>query len=228
MRFATLALLGFLLLGSLAPLNAGEPAGASQVAIGFSGGSTWLPDYSGGTCMWYLPLVAGYTVFNADGSYSPALFYLPGPTNAPSMQNAYLLWVSDFQAQYMDDPSKNKFIRVQAPAGTATIYYSATPLARDLTDPIHNNRTTWGTPVATFVRTAGMLYTTDGFASDTFIFSATLTSFKTFTLNGKQFNFKKLIPNGMTCHEAGLNGSTTEIGNCVAIGGGSTLLLTVQ
>ena len=224
MRYAIYVVMGVLLLGSLAPINAADPAGAGQVAIGFSGGSTWLPDFSGGTCMWHLPLVAGHTVFNAAGTYSPALYYLPGPTNPPGMQNAYLLWVSDFQAQYMDDPTKNKFIRVQAPAGTATIYFSATPLSRDLKDPIHNDRSTWGTPVATFTRTAGMLYTTDGFASDSFIFTATLTSSTTFTLNGKPFNFKKLIPNGMTCYETGLNGSSTEIGNCVAIGGGSLLI----
>jgi len=228
MRFGTFVVLGFLLLGSLAALNAGDPAGSSQVAIGFSGGSTWNSGYSGGTCMWYLPLVGGHTVFNSDGSYSPVLFYMPGPTNPPSMQNAYLLWVSDFQAQYLDNPATSQFVRVQAPAGTATIYYSANPLSRNLTDPIHNDRSTWGIPVATFVRTAGMLYTTDGFASDTFIFSATLSSSKTFTLDGKPFNLKNLIPNGMTCHETGLNGSTTEVGNCVAIGGTSPLLMTLQ
>jgi len=60
----------------------------------------------------------------------------------------------------------------------------------------------------------------DGLATDSFIFTAELTSSRTFVLNGRAFNFRELIPNGMTCYETGRNGSSSEVGTCVAIGNG--------
>jgi hypothetical protein len=58
--------------------------------------------------------------------------------------------------------------------------------------------------------------------SDKFIFSAPLVSSESFNLlNGKRFNFRALLPHGMTCFEFGLNGSTSEAGACIAMGGGS-------
>src|ERR1039458_7699642 len=55
MKFATVVLLGILLLGSYASLNA-QPAGTSQVVLAFTGGSVYTSDTTG-ICMWYPVLV---------------------------------------------------------------------------------------------------------------------------------------------------------------------------
>ncbi|MBZ5622250.1 MAG: hypothetical protein LAQ69_26500 [Acidobacteriia bacterium] len=72
--------------------------------------------------------------------------------------------------------------------------------------------------MAKFVRKAGLYQSTDNGASATFIFSAALVSSSTFTSNGTAFDFKDLIPHGMTCHETGVGGA--EAGTYLAAGGG--------
>ena len=57
MKLATFVLLGILFLGSFASMQAADPAGASQVAMAFSGGSVYTSDTTG-ICMWY-PLLLG-------------------------------------------------------------------------------------------------------------------------------------------------------------------------
>jgi len=156
-------------------------------------------------CLWYFPVVRGLSM--ADLFMDPA---------KPSLETAYLIWVSDFSAQILDPGVPGtSFTRALIPAGTATIYFTDTPLKRSWHDP--KERSTWGEPVATFVRGESLLQSPDGFNSDSFIFSAKLLSSKTFVLRGKTYNFRRLIPQGMTCFESGLKSSTSESGSCVAI-----------
>jgi len=105
-----------------------------------------------------------------------------------------------------------------APAGEATIYFNPNPGSRDFTNLL--DRSTWGEPVAVFTREASLVRSSDGLLTDTFIFSAKLVSSETVSLNGKHFNFRDLIPHGMTCFETGYEGSSWEAGSCIAIGGG--------
>jgi hypothetical protein len=108
--------------------------------------------------------------------------------------------------------------RALGPAGNATIYFNPRPENRDWSNL--SDRRTWGTPVAEFTRELSLVRSDDDLATDTFVFSAKLTSSRPFTLNGKQFNFADLIPNGMTCFEYGMTFTTVESGSCVAMGNG--------
>lgn len=199
-----------LVLGLMAalPAWAGDPAGASQVAIAVRGGSTWTSP-STGICIWYLPLVGD---LNLGSLFSGA------PT--VDREHAYLVWVSDFSVEVLQASAAvggtGSYFVALAPAGEATIYFSDTPGTRDFSNL--SERSTWGEPVATFVRKASLLRSNDDLASDTFIFSAKLVSSDTFSLNGKHFNFADLIPNGMTCFEYGESFSTVEFATCTAIG----------
>ena len=218
MKLATFVLLGILLLGSFASMQAADPAGASQVAMAFSGGSAYTSDTTG-ICMWY-PLLLGD--FNME-------FLFEFKDGAPAMdkEHAYLIWVSDFTALPMKSfslpPSSNGLFTVQlVPTGSGTIYFSDVPRLRNWKDL--TNRTTWGTPVATFTRLAGMFQSTDGGMSGGMTSSAVLLSSKPFKLNGVTFDFKDLMPHGMTCFETGFSGNDEwgddEAGTCIAIGSG--------
>jgi hypothetical protein len=216
MKLATIALLGILLLGSLASMQA---AGASQMVLQFTGGSLFTSETTG-VCIWY-PLLLG------DIDMGSLFASLPRP-QASDKEHAYLIWVSDFESvpltPFLLPPSSNGLFTVQlVPTGTATIYYSARPETRDWTDL--TKRSTWGDPVATFVRKSGIFMSTDGGMSGGLTSSAELASSKPFKLNGKTFDFKDLIPHGMTCFETGYSDPSDEwgddeAGTCVAIGGG--------
>jgi hypothetical protein len=177
------------------------------MAIGFTGGSVWTSDTTG-ICIWYLPVV---------GDLDPTSLFAPGTSGATTVDRAhsYLLWVSDFSVEVL--PTSVGFLAL-APAGEGTIYYSSTPTLRDFSDL--TKRSTWGAPVATFIREASLVRSSDNLATDTFIFSADLVLSETFSLNGIPFNFSSLIPNGMTCFEWGQSGSSWEAGNCLAVGSG--------
>ena len=165
--------------------------------------------------MWY-PLLLGD--FNME-----FLFEFKDGAPAVDKEHAYLVWVSDFSSLPMKPfslpPAANGLFTVQlVPTGSATIYFSDVPRLRnwkDLTD-----RTTWGKPVARFVRKAGIFQSTDGGWSGGMTSSATLVSSKPFKLNGVTFDFKDLMPHGMTCIEAGSGNEfgDDEAGTCVAIG----------
>ena len=209
MRLAKPVLVVVALLASLAPSNAMEPVGASQVALGFNGGSTWTSG-STGICIWYFPVVGDVgleSLFSADGGASVV-----------DRAHSYLIWVSDFSVQMLPPSggSGNPLYLFLAPAGTATIYFNPDPDTRDWTDL--KKRSTWGEPVARLIREPSLVRSGDSLATDTFIFSAKLVSSETFNLNGKRFNFRDVIPNGMTCYEFGQNGSSWEAGTCTAIG----------
>jgi hypothetical protein len=73
-------------------------------------------------------------------------------------------------------------------------------------------------PVARFVRKAGIFQSADDGYSGTMISSAELVSSIPFSLNGQTFDFRNLIPNGITCYVAGVGDAET--GTCVAIGDG--------
>jgi len=203
MKLATLAISAILIAGGAGP--AAGQTGASQVAVAFTGGSTWTSP-STGICIWYLPLVGDLefaSLFNGP------LFGAP----VADREHSRFIWVSDFSVQVL--PANQSFnLLALVPAGTATIYYTDRPDLRDWTDL--TNRSTWGQPVATFARRAGLYQSADMGATDTFIFSADLVTSTPFKLNGQTFDFKDVIPHGMTCHETGVNGA--EAGTCLAKG----------
>jgi len=227
MKLATIVLLGILLLGSLASMQAANPAGASQIVLAFTGGSVYTSDTTG-ICIWY-PLLVG----DLNMEY---LFQFVDGAPAVDKEHAYLIWVSDFeslpQTPFLLPPSSKGLLTLQlVPAGTATIYFTDVPRLRNWTDL--TKRTTWGTPVATFDRKAGIFQSTDGGMSGALPISAQLTSSKPFKVNGVTFDFKDLIPHGMTCFETGFSGTTSkkdkksnddggddEAGTCIAIGPG--------
>ena len=216
MKLATIVLLGILVLGSFASMQATDPAGAGQVAMAFTGGSAYTSD-TGGVCMWY-PLLLGD--FNME-----FLFEFVDGAPAVDKEHAYLIWVSDFsamaQGSFTLPPSTKGLLTLQlVPTGGGIIYFTDVPRLRnwkDLTD-----RTTWGKPVARFVRQAGIFLSADGGMSGGMTNSAVLTSSTPFTLGGKTFDFKDLLPHGMTCFETGFTGNDEggddEAGTCIAIG----------
>ena len=216
MKLATIALLGILVLGSFASMQAADPAGAGQVVLAFTGGGASTSDTTG-TCIWY-PLLLGD--FNME-------FLFEFKDGAPAMdkEHAYLIWVSDFssmaQGPFTLPPASTGLFTLQlVPTGSATIYFSDVPRLRNWKDL--KDRTTWGTPVASFVRQAGIFQSTDGGWSGGMTSSAVLLSSKPFKLNGVTFDFKDLMPHGMTCFETGFSGidewGDDEAGTCIAIG----------
>jgi len=204
MKFATFALLGILLLGSHASLNA-QPAGTSQVVLAYvnepTSPPTPLPDFDG-LCLIYYTMVGG---LDLKSLFAGPLFGPPVVDRA----HAYFIWVSDYKAQQMS--SNKEFTSFMILEGAATIYFTDRPDLRDWTD-----RSTWGEPVATFVRKAGMFQSRDGGISGTFANTAQLVSSQPFRLNGTTFDFKDLIPQGMTCFETIVG--DYEAGSCIAIG----------
>lgn len=226
MKIATIVLLAIPLAGS-SLLSAADQASVAGTAISFAGGSVWNADYSGGTCVWYLPVVG-----NLDMG---SLF--SDPKN-PSKETAYLVWVSPFTVQQLpatapfQAPAASTsqapaYALVMAPAGTGTIYFQSDPSKRIWPKPTVTSGVTpanlanvnWGTPVATFTRNASVVRSPDGLASDTFVFTADLNFSQPFVLpNGQLFDFGDLIPRGMTCLEYGQQASSWESGTCIARG----------
>lgn len=213
MRFATIVLLGILLLGSSASLNA-QGAGTSKVVMAYlNEPNTMLPNGHpdqppvpagfDGVCLIYYTMLGD---LDLKSLFSGPLFGDPIVDRA----HAYFIWVSDFKAQVLAE--NGKYTLVLIPEGTGTIYYSSRPEGRIWTDA---TRSTWGDPVAKFVRKPAMFQSPDGGMSGTFISSAELVSSKPFKLNGKTFDFKDLIPQGMNCFESA--DDVYEVGTCVAI-----------
>ena len=209
MKLTTIILIGIPLLGSLAPLSAADQASASATVVSFASGSVWNADYSGGTCVWYLPVVGNLTL--------ESLF--SDPKN-PAKETAYLVWVSEFTVQML--PASAPHVLVLAPKGTGTIYLQSDPSKRvwpQAVTPASLKNMNWGVPVATFTRNASIVRSGDGLASDTFVFTADLLhSIKFHLPNGQLFDFDALIPHGMTCFEYGQQMSSWESGTCVALG----------
>ncbi|HYW44623.1 MAG TPA: hypothetical protein VE959_17310 [Bryobacteraceae bacterium] len=204
MKLATIVTLGILLLGSFASLNA-QPAGTSQVVMAYINEEPLpapLPGFDG-LCLIYYTMVGD---LDLKSLFAGPLFGTPVVDRA----HAYFIWVSDYKAQELSNNQEFTFFLI--PEGTATIYYTNRPDLRDWT-----KRDTWGEPVATFVRKAAMFQSRDGGFSGTFANTAELVSSNPFNLNGKTFNFKDLIPQGMTCFETAVG--DYEAGTCVAIGG---------
>jgi hypothetical protein len=204
MKFATIVMLGLLLLVSSASLNA-QTSATSQVVMAYLNEPTSppaaLPGFDG-LCLVYYTLVGDLEL---KSLFAGPLFGPPVIDRA----HAYFIWVSDYKAQELS--ANKEFTSIMILEGTATIYYTNRPDLRDW-----NNRNTWGEPVATFVRKAGMFISRDHGFSGTFDGTSQLVSSKPFNLNGKTFNFKDLIPQGITCFET-LAGDF-EAGTCVAVG----------
>ena len=193
-----------------APLFAqsAPPPGNAQAFLAFTGGSVWTSQTTG-TCIWYFPVLGDLplTSLFASENGSPVI----------DKDHAYFLWVSDWSIAAMAENQGfggSKMTMAVLPVGKATIYYSENPGNRDWKD-----RSTWGVPVATFVRGAGLFQSPDGFElTDRFIFSAQLTASREITLQGRPFNFRSMMPHGMSCFEFGQKSSTTETGACIAMG----------
>jgi hypothetical protein len=213
------------LVGSLGTLMAADTFATSATAVSFAGGSVWNADYSGGTCVWYLPVVGNLEM--------ESLFSDPKKL---SKETSYLIWVSEFTVQMLpaaapfqaaDAKDAPPYTLVLAPAGKGTIYYHADPSKRvwpkatatDAVSPERLKNMNWGIPVATFTRNASIVRSADGLISDTFTFTADLDHSIMFQLpNGQLFDFGSLIPHGMTCFEYGQQFSSWESGTCVARG----------
>jgi|SRR5450759_5069848 len=206
MKFATVVLLGIVLLGSCASLNA-QPAGSSQVVLAFVGDSVSTSDTTA-ICMWY-PVLMGD--LPQQLLFSAPLFQPPVLDRA----HAYFIWVSDFSMQVLPSFKDFNFLAL-IPEGEGTIYFTTRPDLRDWSD--WTKRDTWGEPVAKFIRKAGMFQSADGGMTGTLTSSAILVSSHTFAIFGKSFNFADLIPHGMTCYVTGVG--EAETGTCTAIGGG--------
>ena len=208
MKFATIVLLGILLLGSCASLNA-QPAGTSQVVLAYTNERfvapltppAALPDFDG-LCLIYYTMIGDLEL---KSLFAGPLFGPPVVDRA----HAYFIWVSDYKAQPLS--SNEEFTIFLITEGTGAIYFTDRPDLRDWT-----NRSTWGEPVATFVRKAGVFQSRDGGVSGTLANTAQLVSSKPFKLNGRTFNLKDLIGQGMTCFETAVG--DYEAGTCVAIG----------
>lgn len=178
-----------------------------HVVAAFTGGSV------GNTCVWYFPVLGHLKLsdlFDTDPNGSPIM----------DKEHARFIWVSDWtiEAYGVNSEFGPPVTMAVIPADKATIYYSENPTLRDWSDL--SKRDSWGVPVATFHRGAGLFHSPDGFKStDTFYFSAPLLTSRDINLGGKVFNFRYLIPYGMTCFENG-NGplSATETGTCLAMG----------
>jgi hypothetical protein len=196
---------------SVRPPNTTTGVVANQVVAGFTGGAIWTSANSG-ICIWYFPVLGNLDItdlFALNNVAQPAI----------DRQHAYFIWVSDWKIQttFQSGSGSGKVTVAVVPAGTGTIYYSPNPLNRDWTDP--TQRATWGTPVATFTRSAAMFHSPDGFQfTDKFYFSATLVKNQTVVLRGKIVDFGDLMPHGMTCFEYGQQFSSTETGTCIAMG----------
>jgi hypothetical protein len=227
MKLTTIILMSIPLMGVLAPVRAADHERASATVVSFAGGSVWNPDYSGGTCVWYLPVVGDLAL---DSLFSD-------PKN-PAKETAYLVWVSEFTVQmlpasapFAPAPAAGSqappYALVLAPSGTGTIYLQSDPSKRiwpkgtatSAVTPANLKNMNWGIPVATFTRNASIVRSVDGLVSDTFVFTADLLHSLSFQLpNGQLFDFGDLIPHGMTCFEHGQQMSSFESGTCVARG----------
>ena len=218
MKFATVVLLGILLLGSSLSLNA-QPAAISQVVAAYIN-ETPLPDPipndgNTGLCLTY------YTMIGDLGLNSLFMLDTLGYPQV-DRKHAYFIWVSDYKWQNVPanpkappNPNNSVFSFTMILQGTATIYYTAHPELRVFDSIKDPTRSTWGDPVAKFVRKTGMFQSLDGGNSGTFANTAELVSSKPFPFQGKTFNLKDVIPQGMTCFET-ISGSY-EAGTCVAI-----------
>jgi hypothetical protein len=212
MKLATVFLVAIALLILGAPLNAAPPGGSSQVLVAFTGGSMWTSATTG-TCVWYFPILGNMplsSLFASDANGAPVI----------DKEHAYFVWVSDWSIQTMFNNTGfggSNIALAVVPAGTAVIYYTNNPAARDWSDV--TRRGTWGTPVAKFVRGAGLFQSPDNFTlTDKFYFSAPLIASKTFNMGSREFNFHDLMPHGITCFEYGQQFSTTETGSCFSMG----------
>lgn len=189
----------------------------SQVFLAFTGGSVWT-SLTTGTCIWYFPVLGDLptsSLFAPDKS---------GGAPVINKEHAYFIWVSDWQIQdgnvyenpglgEMSGKANSAVTLANVPAGTATIYYKSDPLARDFSNIA--DRSTWGKPIATLRRGAGLFQSPDGFeVSDRFFFSAQILTSRTVNLPGRTFDFRNVMPFGMNCYEFGQNYSTTETGSC--------------
>src|ERR1039458_3127666 len=182
MKFATVVLLGILLLGSYAPLNA-QPAGTSQVVLAFTGGSVYTSDTTG-ICMWYPVLVGDLPL---QLLFSAPLFQPP----VVDKEHAYFIWVSEFSSQVLPSNKNFNYLALVL-EGEGTIYFTTRPDLRDWSD--WTKRETWGEPVAKFGRKAGLFQSADGGMTGGMTNTAQLVSSHTFAIFGKSFNFARDPP----------------------------------
>lgn len=206
------ALVPFHLSGQVQIKAAAPPATLpNQIVAGFTGGAVWTSADSA-VAVWYFPVLGNFETGDLFALNSVAV-------PAVDREHAYFVWVYDMKVQNrtQNGSGNAKMTVAVIPAGTATIYYSPNPLARDWSDL--TQRATWGTPVATFNCSPAMFYSPDSFqVSDKLYISANLVRSQPVAMRGKTFNFSDLIPHGMTCFSYGQQFSALQTGSCVAMG----------
>jgi len=186
-------------------LHAGRrPNGSSQIVLAFSGGSAYTSDTTVSACG--IPCSSGITTWSSCSSSWTA----PRPSTRNMLTSSGCRTSKSYLQTHVflagRRPPKGCSRSSLIPTGSATIYFTDVPRLRNWKDL--TNRSSWGTPVASFIRKAAIFQSTDGGMSGTLPISAQLVSSKPFTLAGKTFDFKNLIPNGMTCFATGYSGTT--------------------
>jgi hypothetical protein len=163
-------------LGLVTPGKAANKVAAAQVADHYVGRVLVAADFSSGQVIGYYTFLEGIT----------------GPffSGTPGEATAFFTLRSDvFSLQTIGN---GPVAATLADAGDFTIYLNPTP-AGNWSDP---NSFSSGQPVATFKRSVAML--TNAGPTTSVMFSAVLVSSVDFTFNGKTYNFKRLVPDGVT------------------------------
>ncbi len=162
--------------GLISPAKAADRLPAAKVSDHYVGRVLVSADFSTGQVIGYYSFLEGV---------SGSLF-----SGTPSEATAYFTLRSDtFSLQSL---TNGPVTATLAEPGTFTIYLNATPDG-DWSNP---DSFSSGQPVATFLRSEGLL--TNAGPTSFAMFSATLVSSVDFTFQGNVYNFKKLVPNGIT------------------------------
>jgi len=109
-----------------APLFAqsAPPAGDSQAFLAFTGGSVWNDTLTGGTCIWYFPVLGNLPL--------TSLFASEKGSPVVDLNHADFVWVSGWSIQWeAENPGfgNSKVTLAGIPAATATIYYRQDPMS---------------------------------------------------------------------------------------------------
>src|ERR1017187_6209990 len=127
MKFTTVVLLGILLPGSFATLNA-QPAGTSQVVLAMTGESVMTSDTTA-VCITYYQLIGDLPLRYL---FAPSMLFAKPIVDGP---HAYFSWVPDFSMQTLPANKDSNFFAL-IPEGEGPIYFSDRPDLRDWSNQI--------------------------------------------------------------------------------------------
>ena len=208
-------------------MNAADPAGTSQTVISFAGGSVWNADFSGGTCVWYFPVVGnldfeslfsdpknasqrdfvpclGERVYGADDDGRSAV-----PARARFAQPGAALRAGVCSLRNGDDlPAVGSLPACLAKSYGVQSAYTGKFKEHELghsSGDVHQERVSGPQR--------------GRFGVGHFRLHGRPVAFANFALpNGRLFDFGDLMKYGMTCFEHGQQGSSWESGTCIAHG----------